>query len=120
MGCNPVTYHNVTPNVFICMKSKLAAAGIPVPPGNEGDMQGQGVKAHFSWDGASTLTITITDKPWIVSCGTVIGKIQDFVHSCGGTNLSSMFSTNEIRFADLESRIVGLESRLKNIEAQSK
>jgi hypothetical protein len=102
------------------MKQKLAAAGIPVPPGNEGDMEGQGVKAHFKWDGAANLTITITDKPWYASCGMIIGKIQDFVHSCGGTNLSSRLDNHESRFADMESRLANLENRLKNIEAQCK
>lgn len=120
MGCDPVTFHNVNPNVFACMKNKLTAAGIPVPPGNEGYMQGQGVKAHFKWDGVANLTITVTDKPWIASCGMVIGKIQDFVHSCGGTNLSSMLTTHESRFTDLESRIANLESKFKNMETQSK
>ncbi len=45
--CNPVTYHNVTPDVFECMKKKLKDAGIHVSPGNSGDMEGSGVKAHF-------------------------------------------------------------------------
>ena len=68
-GCNPVTYNNIPPDVFTCMKKKLEAAGIHVPPGNSGDMEGSGVKAHFEWDGKKNLTITIIDKPFIVSCG---------------------------------------------------
>jgi len=84
-GCNPVTYHNVKPDVFECMKKQLENAGIHVPPGNSCDMEGSGVKAHFEWDGISNLTITIKDKPFIVSCGYVVGKISDFVHVCHGT-----------------------------------
>lgn len=121
MGCNPITFHNVTPSVFACMKNKLTEAGIPVPPGNEGDMQGQGVKAHFKWDGVANLTITVTDKPWIVSCGTVIGKIQDFVHSCGGTNLSNIkgdYSVYEEKFAMIKDKLskdpVGMQAFFEN------
>jgi hypothetical protein len=84
-GCDPVTFHNVNQSAFDCMKKKLSDAGIAVPPGSSGRMSGQGVTADFSWDG-SNLMIHIVDKPWIVSCGTVIGKINDFVRSCGGTN----------------------------------
>ena len=83
-GCNPVTYKNVTPDVFQCMKKKLEAAGIHVPPGNNGDMEGSSVKAHFEWDGKSNLTITIKDKSFIISCANVIGKITGFVHECHG------------------------------------
>ena len=84
-GCNPITYHNVPPNVFDCMKKKLEAAGIHVPPGDSGEMSGSGVKAHFEWDGKDNLKITIKEKPFIVSCGYVTGKISNFVHECHGS-----------------------------------
>ncbi len=84
VGCNPVTYHNINPTVFECMKKQLENSGIHVPPGNSGDMEGSGVKAHFEWDGKSNLTITIKSIPFIVTCGDVIGKINDFVHGCHG------------------------------------
>jgi hypothetical protein len=66
------------------MKQKLAAEGIPIPPGSEGSLERQGVKAHIKWDGAANLTITIINKPWYVPCGTIIGQIHAFVQSCGG------------------------------------
>jgi hypothetical protein len=83
MGCSPVTFHNVTPNVFNCMKNKLEASGLHVPSGNKGEISGHGVVADFDWDGAANLTITVKDKPFFISCGTATGKIQDFVHQCG-------------------------------------
>jgi len=83
--CNPVTYHNVTPDVFKCMKKKLKDAGIHIPPENSGDMEGDGVKAHFEWDGKSNLKITIKSKPIILSCGYVIEKISGFLHECHGS-----------------------------------
>jgi hypothetical protein len=84
-GCDPITFHNVNQSVFDCIKKKLSDACTPVPPGNCGRMKGLGVTADFSWDGASNLTIHVIEKPWIVSSETVIEKISDFVHSCGGT-----------------------------------
>lgn len=82
--CQSVTYNNVTAEVFGCMKKKLEAAGFQVPEGNSCKMEGSGIKAHFEWDGKSNLKIIITDKPFIVSCSYVIGKITDFVHDCHG------------------------------------
>jgi hypothetical protein len=67
------------------MKKRLKDAGIHVSPGNGGDMEGSGVKAYFEWDGKSNLKITIESKPFILSCGYVIGKIADFVHECHGS-----------------------------------
>lgn len=105
-GCDPVTFHNVNQGVFDCMKKKLTDAGIPVPPGNRGRMSGQGVTADFDWDGSANLMIHVIDKPWYASCGTVIGKISDFIHSCGGTNLSN-------RIDEMEKRLKGLEEKCK-------
>jgi len=83
-GCDPVTFHNVDKSVFDCIKKKLSDAGTPAPSGNRGRMTGLGITADFSWDGVSNLMIHVTEKPWIVSSETVIGKITDFVNSCGG------------------------------------
>ncbi|MCX9084333.1 MAG: hypothetical protein OIN87_05985 [Candidatus Methanoperedens sp.] len=83
-ACQPINYNNVTPEVFACMKKKLGDAGINVPPGNSGEMQGSGVKAHFEWDGRSNLKIIVTDKPFIVRCGYVLSKITDLVQKCYG------------------------------------
>jgi len=80
--CKPVTYNNVTPEVFECMKKKLQNARIHVPQGNSGDMEGSGVKAHFEWDEKSNLIIRIKSKPFILSSSYVIGKIEDFVDDC--------------------------------------
>jgi hypothetical protein len=80
-----VTYNNVKTNVFISMKLKIAKAGVQVPQGNEGDIDGYGTKIHFKWDNATNLTFTIKDKPWYISNETIIGKITDFVHNCGGS-----------------------------------
>jgi hypothetical protein len=87
MGCDSVAFRNVNSDVFNCMKQKLADYGISVPSGNEGEMEGYGVKGNFKWDGTENLTLTITDKPFIIPCGMIMDKIQEFVHSCGGVSL---------------------------------
>ena len=79
-----VTYKNVKPEIFNCMKQKLAVVGVQIPQGNEGDIEGHGVKVHFKWDGVTNLTLSVKDKPWYISDGTITGKIHDFVIECGG------------------------------------
>lgn len=85
MSCKPIMFHNVPPDTFKCMKKKLQEAGIHVPPGNSGELSGSGVVADFEWDGQSNLTITITEKPFIVSCNTAARKIKAFVKECHGS-----------------------------------
>jgi hypothetical protein len=87
MGCDPITFRNVNSNVMDSMKQKLANYGIHVPSGNEGEMEGYGVKGHFKWDGTENLTLTITDKPFLIPCEMIINRIQEFVHSYGGVSL---------------------------------
>lgn len=87
MGCDPITFRNVNSNVFNSMKQKLAGYGINVPSGNEGEMEGYGVKGHFNWDGADNLTLTITDKPFLIPCDMITNRIQDFVQNYGGVSL---------------------------------
>ena len=85
MSCTPIKFRNVPPDVFNCMKKKLQEYGIHVPSGNRGEISGKGITADFEWDGKSHLTIKITEKPFIVSCGAVAGKIKGFVKECHGS-----------------------------------
>lgn len=85
MSDNSITFHNVSPTSFKCMKKKLHEIGIFVPPGNKGKLSGQGVAADFEWDGEAKLTITINKKPFIVSYETVAWKISEFVKECHGS-----------------------------------
>ncbi|HOW14859.1 MAG: hypothetical protein QUS12_02320 [Methanosarcina sp.] len=85
MSCKPITFRNVPPDTFKCMKKKLQEAGITVPSGNRGELSGSGIVADFEWDGQSNLTITITEKPFIVSCEVAAMKIKQFVRQCHGS-----------------------------------
>ena len=85
MSCRPITFRNVPPDTFNCMKKKLQDYGIYVPSGNIGELSGKGITASFEWDGNSNLTITITQKPFIVSCEIAAQKIKGFVRDCHGS-----------------------------------
>jgi hypothetical protein len=84
-GCEPIKFINVTPERFECMKETLQDAGITVPPGNEGELSGQGFTADFEWDGESNITIQVTDKPFFVSCEDIDQELIQFVNVCDGT-----------------------------------
>jgi len=81
-----ITYKNVKPDVFNSMKMKLAGYDIQVPQGNEGDIEGNGIKVHFKWDKETNLTIIIKDNSCLyISNEMIIEKMTDFVQSCGGS-----------------------------------
>jgi hypothetical protein len=82
--CKPIKFVNVTPSAFECMKTRLQDYGIQVPPGNNGELSGNGVTAEFEWDGKSELTITIKEKPFLVSCETADERLAFFVDECKG------------------------------------
>jgi hypothetical protein len=84
-SCEPLKFVNVTPEAFECMKKQLQDYGIDVPPGNEGELSGEGVTGSFKWDGNSFLTITIEKKPLFVSCDTADKRITMFVDECKGS-----------------------------------
>ncbi len=84
MACSAVTYHGVNQKVFDCLKSALEKAGIKVPDSHSGTISGHGIKADFKWDGNDSLWIKVTDKPFIITCSYVVGKIHSAIHGCGG------------------------------------
>jgi hypothetical protein len=81
-GCGPVTYSGITPDRFECMKQDLQDYGIYVPPGESGELYGNGIAAGFEWDRESKLTITVTEKPFFVGCGTITDRIRQFAQVC--------------------------------------
>ncbi len=83
--CEPITFNNVSPDTFECMKKKLQDYGIYVPPGNMGELSGQGITAVFGWDEHSNLTVKITQKPFFVSCETATNELAKFVKECQGS-----------------------------------
>jgi hypothetical protein len=60
----------------------MSKAGFPVPPGESGELYGNGIAAGFEWDRESKLTITVTEKPFFVGCGTITDRIRQFAQVC--------------------------------------
>lgn len=84
-GCQGIKFRNVTPEVFSCMKKKLESYGIEVSSGNSGVLEGNGIVAHFSWDGEANLSIEIKESPQFTTyCGQVSGKLRAFWRECQG------------------------------------
>jgi hypothetical protein len=81
-GCRTVRYSGVTPNMFECMRQDLQNSGIYITPGKSGELSGNGFSADFEYDGKSNLTITITDKPFFVTCRTITDRIRQFAQDC--------------------------------------
>ena len=83
-GCQVIKFRNVTPEVFSCMKKKLESYGIEVSSGNSGVLEGNGIVAHFSWDGEANLSIEIKERPLDTYCGQVSGKLRVCWRECQG------------------------------------
>ena len=83
-GCQGISFKNVTPEVFSCMKEKLQNYGIEVSPGDSGVLEGNGIVAHFIWDGEANLLIEIKERSLNTYCGQVSGKLRSFVRECQG------------------------------------
>lgn len=83
-GCQGISFKNVTPEVFSCLKKKLRNYGIEVSSGDSGVLEGNGVIAHFNWDGDANLFIEIKERSQNTYCGQVSGKLRSFVRECQG------------------------------------
>jgi hypothetical protein len=87
-SCDTITFSNVPPHTFECMKTGLQNYGIHVPPGNSGELSGHGIVGNFVCDGESKLTLQITNKPIFVSCRVADSEIEKFVRECQGSRES--------------------------------
>jgi hypothetical protein len=83
-GCQGIRFKNITPGAFSCIKEKLEKYGIEVSPGNSGMLDGNGIVAHFSWDGKENLLIEIKERSLNTYCGQVSGKLRSLVRECQG------------------------------------
>jgi hypothetical protein len=83
-GCQRIKFKNVTPDIFSCMKKKLQVYGIEFSSGNSGVLEGNGIVAHFNWDGEANLSIEIKERPLDTYCGQVSGMFRFFWRECQG------------------------------------
>lgn len=83
-SCQGIKLNNVTLEVFSCVKEKLSSYGLVVLSGNSGVFKGDGIVAHFSWDGESNLVIEIKERSLNTYCGQVSRKLRSLVRECQG------------------------------------
>lgn len=71
----------VTPDKVAHLRAQLEGHGIAVPPGNSGKIidSNDNITFTFNYDGVSTLTITISQKPWWMSADAVWSAIQEYL-----------------------------------------
>lgn len=81
-SCQRIRFKNVIPEVFFGTKKKLQNYAIEVSPGNSGVLEGNGIVAHFSWDGEENLIIKITERSLTTYCGHLSEKLRSFVREC--------------------------------------
>jgi hypothetical protein len=85
MSCGPRRYCNVSGEVIKCLKMRLEASGVSIPPGESGTISAFGCTGKFNWDAASEiLTILITDKPETSTCEEIFYVTDEAVEMCGG------------------------------------
>lgn len=77
MACEPIILNDITPKLFDDIKGKLSSFGVNLPEGPRGSVDKMGFKANFEWEEATaTLTITILDKPFYITCSMIEERIR--------------------------------------------
>jgi hypothetical protein len=88
-SCPSVVFQNVDDNAWACLKTKAAAyataKNVTLPALNpSGSASHMGFSATWAWDqNAKTLTITCTDHPFIIGCGTILAQIHSGIAGTG-------------------------------------
>lgn len=84
-ACPTVTFTDISANVIESLRGRLEDEGLKVPPGNSGTIKGRVATLEFEWkEESATLTVTVTDKPWILPCEAIMGRLRVAVAACGG------------------------------------
>jgi hypothetical protein len=82
MGCAKQTFTQFGESNFECLKQKALSIGITIDS-NHGQDSKNGITMSWTFDpAAQTLELQCLDKPFIVPCGTINGRIHDVVDSC--------------------------------------
>ena len=69
----------ITPAKWQAIRHAFEEKGIEVADAPSGSISQDGVAADFTQDG-TTLTITVTDKPWYASQNRVIDGLTEFIN----------------------------------------
>lgn len=80
-NCAAQVFSGVTAEQFAEMQTRAVAEGMEIN-GIAGVCSHSGVTIEYEYDAiAETLTLTVTGKPFVVSCGMVNGRLHDLVES---------------------------------------
>ena len=84
-ACDPVTYHDITSEIFECLKSRLQDAGYTLQ-GTSGTISGpMGIVIDYDWDeNSKTLYTHVRDKNFLVSCKRITDELEKAIGQCGG------------------------------------
>ena len=84
-GCDPKSYHNITPEVFESLKNKLAQLGYPLE-GAEGQVNGPfGIVLEYKWDEPdAALYVKVKDKSFFVPCSQIDTALSKAIQEAGG------------------------------------
>lgn len=83
MACKPIVLEGITPEVLSCLKGKMEKSGLALPEGESGQIKGMGVVADYRYDESKAeMHVQVMEKPFIVSCSFIEGRIRDSVNKC--------------------------------------
>ena len=84
-GCPTFSFGNVTGEVWTCLLGEARRLGVPVPQDASGTVSAQGATVEWRWDeAAATLSVTFTQIPPWIDCGTIQSRLSQAVRACGG------------------------------------
>ena len=84
-ACPTATFTEISREVIECLRRKLEEQGLEVPPGNAGTIKGRVATLEVEWtEETASLTVTVTDKPWLLPCEAIMGRMRVAVAGCGG------------------------------------
>lgn len=73
-----IVFKDVTPNKWQAIRRAFASQDVSVPDADSGTIEQKGVTANFQRYGD---TLSVTDKPWLVTMDFVVCKLTAFINS---------------------------------------
>jgi len=86
MACPTFTLTGVTEPVWECVRKRVEALGVTVPPEDRGSVHHKLVDADYAWNSAAaTLSITFTRSPKWIGCGALAARVRKAAAGCGAS-----------------------------------
>ena len=86
MACPTFTLTGVTETVWECVRKRVEALGVAVPPEDRGSVHHKLVDVDYAWDpAAATLSITFTRSPRWIGCGALAARVRKAAAACGAS-----------------------------------